>query len=163
MAILDQKYHHWKELIELQSGPTSRLSRWGFVSRFKVGFVFTLFFIFDTTQYSFSFCFCPCYSCSSCCSLLLLPPSAHSCCSLLLLPPTPLLLFQVPLPAMLTADLAKSRQVWTGLAMPRQASLGLSRHWQVCPCYNGPLAGWPASGLPHAAQSISEAGFVKSS
>ena len=103
------------EGIELQSGPTSRLSRWGFVSRFKVGFVFTLFFIFDTPQYSFSFCFRPCYSCSSCCSLLLLPP-------------TPLLLFQVPSPAMLTAGLAKSRQVWTGLARPRQASLGLSRH-----------------------------------
>ena len=116
------------EGIELQSGPTSRLSRWGFVSRFKVGFVFTLFFIFDTPQYSFSFCFRPCYSCSSCCSLLLLPPSAPSCCSLLLLPLTTLLLFQVPSPAMLTAGLAKSRQVWTGLARPRQASLGLSRH-----------------------------------
>ena len=160
MAILDQKYHHWKELSYRVAQPRGWAG--GDLSQGSRLDLFLLYFLFSILPSTLSFCFRPCYSCSSCCSLLLLPPSAPFCCSLLLLPPTPLL-FQVPLPAMLTAGLAKSRQVWTGLARPRQASLGLSRHWQVCPCYNGPLAGWPASGLPHAAQSISEAGFVKSS
>ena len=165
MAILDQKYHHWKELSYRVAQPRGWAG--GDLSQGSRLDLFLLYFLFSilpsTLSHSVSapVTLAP-PAAPSCCSLLLLPPSAPFCCSLLLLPPTPLL-FQVPLPAMLTAGLAKSRQVWTGLARPRQASLGLSRHWQVCPCYNGPLAGWPASGLPHAAQSISEAGFVKSS
>ena len=127
------------EGIELQSGPTSRLSRWGFVSRFKVGFVFTLFFIFDTPQYSFSFCFRPCYSCSSCCSLLLLPPAAPSFCSLLrLIHAAPsccslLLLSSSSRSHCLLCSLqaspspARSGQVLQGLVRPRWAFLGIDR------------------------------------
>ena len=115
------------EGIELQSGPTSRLSRWGFVSRFKVGFVFTLFFIFDTPQYSFSFCFRPCYSCSSCCSLLLLPPSAPSFGSFLLLPPAAPSYSPSPLPGPIACYAhCRPRQVPPGLDRSCKASSGLA-------------------------------------
>ena len=130
------------EGIELQSGPTSRLSRWGFVSRFKVGFVFTLFFIFDTPQYSFSFCFRPCYSCSSCCSLLLLPPSAPSCCSLLL-PSSSSRSHCLLCSLQASPSPARSGQVLQGLVRPRWAFLGIDRSVHAIMVLS--LAGQPAA------------------
>ena len=109
------------EGIELQSGPTSRLSRWGFVSRFKVGFVFTLFFIFDTPQYSLIL-FPPLLLLL----LLLLPPSAPSFGSFLLLPPAAPS-YSSPLPGPIACYAhCRPRQVPPGLDRSCKASSGLA-------------------------------------
>ena len=138
------------EGIELQSGPTSRLSRWGFVSRFKVGFVFTLFFIFDTPQYSLIL-FPPLLlllllllppAAPSFCSLLRLLSAAPSCCSLLLLSSSSrshCLLCSLQA----SPSPARSGQVLQGLVRPRWAFLGIDRSVHAIMVLS--LAGQPAA------------------
>ena len=145
MAILDQKYHHWKELSYRVAQPRGWAG--GDLSQGSRLDLFLLYFLFSilpsTLSHSVSapVTLAP-PAAPSFCSLLRLLPAAPSCCSLLL-PSSSSRSHCLLCSLQASPSPARSGQVLQGLVRPRWAFLGIDRSVHAIMVLS--LAGQPAA------------------